>query len=191
VVLAPELMADAQMARHLHVEILTEEILIEEILIEEILIEEILIEEILIEEILIVVVVRKVADQKARCSEAILIVDLLVNGTAAVIADRADLRTWITDADLQRAVTLSADRIAMQNVVRQRVATILATEDVRLAAANAAGALVLRCKAVDRRSPVVDPVQADLRGHSVVSHLVAGLRLVAADQADLKWDRRG
>lgn len=166
VVLAPELMADAQMARHLHVEILTEEILI-------------------------VVVVRKVADQKARCSEAILIVDLLVNGTAAVIADRADLRTWITDADLQRAVTLSADRIAMQNVVRQRVATILATEDVRLAAANAAGALVLRCKAVDRRSPVLDPVQADLRGRSVVSHLVAGLRLVAADQADLKWDRRG
>ena len=175
-VLAPELMAAAQMARHLHVEILTEEILTEEILTEE---------------ILIVVVVRKVADQKARCSEAILIVDLLVNGTAAVIADRADLRTWITDADLQRAVTLSADRIAMQNVVRQRVATILATEDVRLAAANAAGALVLRCKAVDRRSPVVDPVQADLRGHSVVSHLVAGLRLVAADQADLKWDRRG
>jgi len=144
-----------------------------------------------IEEILIVGVVRKVADQTARRHEVILIVDRLVTGTVVAIADPADLRTWITDVDLRKVVTLSADRIAMQNVVRQRVATSLATEDVRLAAAEAAEALVLRCEAVDRRSLVADPVRVDRRGLSAVSHLVAGHRLVAADQADLKWDRRG
>ena len=144
-------------------------------------------------EILIVVEPRKVADQTVRRREAILTVARLANGTAVAIADRADLRTWITDADLRRAVTRIADQVAAtQKVVRQRAATRLAkVEALRHAAARAAETLGRRCKAVDHRSRIADPVQADLRGLSVVSHLAADRRSVKADLADLKWDHHG
>jgi len=154
---------------------------------------------ILIVAILIVGVARTVADQTARRREEILIAGRLENGaavviaTAVVIGDPADLRTWIATADLQKVVTLSADRIAaMQKAVHQKAAASLAeAKDHRLAAKKVEGALDLRCRVAGRRSQVVDPVQADLRGHSEVSRLVADLRSVVADKADLKWDRRG
>lgn len=169
--LAPELMADVRMARHRHaVTRIVRHV-----------------------ETRIAGVARKVVAQMDHRSEAILLVARLATGTPAVIADRADLHTWVTVADLQKDVTLNVDRVAAtQKVVPQKAATSREEEkDHRLAVAKAAGALGLQCEAVDRRFRVVDRGQADHRGLSVVSHRAADLRSVVADRDDLKWDHHG
>lgn len=188
-VLAPELMVDVRMVHHLHAATRIDAVPQAETRTAHV----VRMVHRRHEEIRIVVVARKVADQTARRSEVILIVARLANGTAVAIADRADLRTWITNADLQRGVTLNADLVAAtQKVVHQKAATSLAkVEDRQHGAAKAAGTLDLRCKAVDHRSRIADPVLAGLRGLNVVSRLVADHRSVRADPADLKWDHRG
>ena len=160
---AQERMADDQMVRHLHGVMLIDE------------------------------VVRKVADLTAHRREAILIVARLVNATVEAIEVRADLRTWITDADLQKAETLIADRNdVMSKVVHQEVEpSPEKVEDLSHAATKVGGALDLRCVAVDHRSRIVAQAQAARRGLSVESHLVADLRSVRADQVVRKWGRRG
>ena len=166
--LAPELMADVRMARHRHAETR-------------------------IVAILIAGVARKVVDQMACRNEAILIAARLATGTPVVIADRVDLHTWVTDADLQKDVTLNSDWLAaIQKVVPRKAASNLVEEkDHRLAVAKVAEVLGLRCEAVDRRSLVVDRGQADHRGLSVVTHRVADLRSVVADRDDLQWGHHG
>lgn len=174
--LAPELMADVRMARHrLAVTRIARHA------------------ETRIVAILIVGVARKVVDQMDHRSEVILIVARLATGTLVVIADRADLQTWVTDADLHKGVTFNVDRVAVpQKVVPQKAAINLGkVKDHRLAAAKEAEALGLQCEAVDRRSLVVDRGQAGHRGLSVVSHRAADLRSVVAVRDDLQWDHHG
>ena len=115
------------------------------------------------------------------------------NAMVVVIEDRADLQTWIVDADLQKMATLNVDQaVVMRKVASRRAVTNLAMqervapavnsrtkdEDHRLAEAKAESNPDLRCEADDHRSLVVDQGQADLRGcrdvkadrHSVVAH---------------------
>ena len=154
---------DDQMVRHLHVETLTD------------------------------VVLRKDAGQTVPRREAILIVARLVNATVEAIEVRADLRTWITDADLQKAETLIADRNdVMSKVVHQEVEpSPEKVENLQHVAIKAVEALDLRCAAVYCHSRIADQVLADHRGLSVVSRLVADLRSAKADLDDHKWGHRG
>lgn len=143
--------------------------------------------------VLVLALTLMVADQKVHRREAMLIVARLVNATVEAIGDRADLRTWITDADLQKVVMLIADQAAaMQKVVNQEVATSLATGHARQATVKVAKNLGLRCAAVVHRSRIAGLAQSGLRGCSmaiVVRHLLAVLhRLV---EALSEWDHRG
>ncbi len=143
--------------------------------------------------VLVLALALMVADQKVHRREAMLIVARLVNATVEAIGDRADLRKWITDADLQKVVMLIADQAAaMQKVVYHEVATNLATGRARHATVKVAKTLGLRCESVVHRSRIAGLALLGLRGCSmaiVVRHLLAVLhRLV---EALSEWDHRG
>lgn len=147
-----------------------------------------------------VAVVRKVetlivrVGQKVHLNEVIPTVEARrTNAMVVVIEDRADLQTWIVNADLQKAATLNVDQaVVMPKVARHRAVTNHAVlekvapavrsqakaEEHRFAEAMAEINQDLRCEADGHRSLVADLAQADLRGcrdvkadrHSVVAH---------------------
>ena len=135
-----------------------------------------------------------VADQKAHRREAMLIVARLVNATVEAIGDRADLRTWITDADLQKVVTLIADQAATTQkvVLQEAVKSHVKVAALQLAAPKAAETLDLRYTVGVHRFHIADLAQSGLRGCSMAT--VVGHRLAAPHrlvEGLSEWDHRG
>jgi len=121
-----------------------------------------------------VTVVRKVTARKVRHHAAEIQGDMVVRKAT----DRADLRTWITDAVLGEAATLIVVLVAAtQKMAGVFTSQVKAIENW-LAETEAANISGLRCEGDGQRSHTVDPVQADHGGCSM--DLPAAHRLVVA-----------